>query len=119
MTAPINPIQSNAVAIRIETKFICLNTPVAIGSYFGDCRVTWLESCIGICFLIGRWSYVSSSVLNADSYFGALTKPWGLSARLGMPKPAVTRWTVVPLPGPTSTDFSLPVHNTAKRLIHF
>ncbi len=28
--------------MHIETKFHRLKTPVALGSYFGDWRVTWL-----------------------------------------------------------------------------
>ena len=28
--------------MQIETKFLRLKTPVTIGSYFGDWRVTWL-----------------------------------------------------------------------------
>jgi len=28
--------------MRVETKFLRLKTPVTIGSYFGDWRVTWV-----------------------------------------------------------------------------
>jgi len=31
-----------ASSVHIETKFLRLKTPVTLGSYFGDWRVTWL-----------------------------------------------------------------------------
>jgi hypothetical protein len=31
-----------ASSVQIETKFLRLKTPVTLGSYFGDWRVTWL-----------------------------------------------------------------------------